>query len=208
VPDPFGGPTVRLLTRTVLAVPVAVLGIVGAVTEGWPLLPWSAGLAVAGATGLAWLQRTCADVLPPLPHPATGALALATVPAVLGGALALGTAGGLVAVALFVVASVTFTRWLPADPITAPAPRTAVLCDATLRRVLRAAPTERLLAEWREVQERTDAGAPADLDVVRVREALLDELAARDPEGTGRWLAEDPTGLPDRHIGREPSAGC
>lgn len=201
-----------VLTRVALGVPAAVLGLTGALAEGWPVLAWGAVLAVAGATALAWLHRSCGDVLTDLAHPATGACTLATLPAVLSGAIVLETAGGLLVMVAIVAASVTFARWLPADQAGPPASRTGALPtpvpdDAVLRRALHAATTAQLLDEWRTVQDRLDAGVPAGLAEVRFRDALIDELATRDPAGTARWLADDPTGRPERHIGREPSPG-
>ncbi len=202
----------RLLIRVSIGVPATVLGLAGAVTEGWPVLAWGAVLAVVGASGLAWLHRSCGDVVPDLAHPATGACALATVPAVLSGAMVLEAAGGLLVMVLMVAGSVAFGLWLPGDRVATPAsrsgaPATPVPDDAALREVLRAATTARLLDEWRALQDRLDQGIPAGLAQVRLRAALIDELATRDPAGTARWLVDDPTGPPERHIRREPG-GC
>ncbi len=212
MPDTFTRSVVRALLWTVLAGPAAVLVVVGALAGGWPVLTWGATLALAGALGSAALNRSCGDVLSPLPHPAVAAAAAGVLPAVQAGAMALGTTGGLLVLPLVVAGSVAFSLWLPTVPPGAPlaraeGSRAAALTDPELRRVLRAAPTAQLLGEWRALQEQVDAGGPPSLEEVRVRDALIDELAARDPAGTARWLTEDPAGLPERHIGREPRAG-
>ncbi len=199
----------RLLIRISMGVPTTVLGLAGAVTEGWPVLAWGAVLAVVGASGLTWMHRSCGDVVPGIAHPATGACALATVPAVLSGAMVLGAAGGLLVMGLLTAGSVAFALWLPADQVGTPAsragaPAPSVPDDDVLRQVLRAATTARLLDEWRVFQDRLDRGIPAGLAEVRFRAALIDELATRDPAGTARWLVDDPTGPPERHIHREP----
>ena len=114
----------------------------------------------------------------------------------------------MLVVLLLVAGTAVLSRWLVTEEAVAAAGRGRLPTgDAVLRRVLAATPLDRLLAEWHRVQERLDGGARADLEEVRLRDALIDEFTARDPAGTRRWLDEDPTGPPDPHLGRNAGLG-
>ncbi|MGY1650743.1 hypothetical protein [Geodermatophilus sp. SYSU D01119] len=192
----------RGAARAAAVVPCVPLVAAGALTGGLPVLGWGAVLAAMGGVVLLWLHRACGDVLPELPHPVTGAALAGLGPAAAAGAVALREAGGLLTLLLLVTGTAVFSSWLAGEDAARSALPTG---EAALRRALTAAPTARLLAEWHAVQERLDDGGAAGLREVRLREALLDAFTQRDPEGTARWLAEDPTGPPDPHLARDPS---
>ncbi|WP_336027109.1 hypothetical protein [Geodermatophilus sp. FMUSA9-8] len=192
----------RGTARAAAAVACVPLVAAGALAGGLPVLGWGAVLAAMAGLVLVWLHRACGDVLPELPHPVPGAALAGLGPAVVAGAAALREVGGLLTLLLLVLGTAVFSSWLAGEEAGRGGLPTG---EAALRRALASAPTDRLLAEWHAVQDRLDEGAPAGLREVRLREALLDAFADRDPGGTARWLAEDPTGPPDPHLARDPS---
>jgi hypothetical protein len=71
--------------------------------------------------------------------------------------------------------------------------------DALLPDVVSAPPTDVLLDERRVTQRHPKARAGDPMCGVRVRTLLIDELQARDPQGTARRLREGLDHPPDRY---------
>ncbi len=168
------------------------------------------GLA-GGAVVAALLRHASADV-PQLPHPALAAAMAGGLPAALAGSSATGPWGGLLLVLLLTVVASLFGRW-----ITSSDPRVRAGLsgrhdlspwdEELLRDVVSALPTDLLLDEWQVTQRCLATGAGDLMWEVRLRDLLIDELQARDPLGTARWLSEGLDHPPGRYIRRDSSLG-
>ncbi|RFU20396.1 hypothetical protein [Geodermatophilus marinus] len=195
----------RLARRTALLCGVA-LACAGALVNPVPSLLWGVVCAVPVGLAVAALRSRDTTDLPPLPPPAAVALGAGCLPAAAAGAATLGAVGGLAVAALLVLAAVLAGSWLASD--LPPLGGTLQPGDeAVLRRALHEMTTEQLTTEWRESGTPSPAGPAAELRRVRLRDLLLDEFAARDPEGTARWLAEGPQAAPERYIRRDAGLG-
>ncbi len=119
--------------------------------------------------------------------------------------------GGFALVLLLTVAAGVLGHWISSDPPGHPGSAggrgPVPWDDALLRDVVSALPTDVLLDEWRVTQRHLTARAGNPMREVRVRDLLIDELQARDPQGTARWLREGLDHPPDRYIRRDSSLG-
>ncbi len=170
--------------------------------------------AVAGSAGGAFvaalLRHASADD-PQLPHPALAAAVAGGLPAALAGSGVIGPWGGLLLVLLIIVAATLFGCWISSNPRLRPSPAggsgLGPWDEELLREVVSALPTDVLLDEWRAAQRRLTTGTGDLMREVGLRGLLIDELQARDPVGTGRWLSEGIEYPPDRYIQRDSSLG-
>jgi hypothetical protein len=167
------------------------------------------GLA-GGAVVAALLRHASADD-PQLPHPALAAAVAGGLPAALAGSGAIGPWGGVLLVLLITVAATLFGRWISSDPRVRSSPAggrgLGPWDEELLREVVSALPTDVLLDEWQVTQRRLTTRAGDLMWEVRLRGLLIDELQARDPVGTARWLSEGINHPPDRYIQRDSSLG-
>jgi len=167
--------------------------------------------APAGAAVVAALLRHASASLPPLPHPAAAAAVAGGSPAALAGAGAMGPWGGLLLVLLLTLATSLFGHWISSDPPARPdlaGGRDPGPWDEDLmREVVSALPTDVLLDEWQVTQRHVGARVGDPMWEVRLRVLLIDELQARDPLGTARWLSAGLDHPPDRYIERDSSLG-
>ncbi len=180
------------------------------VHPGLSLIFGAVSALAGGAVVTALLRHASADD-PQLPHPALAAAVAGGLPAALAGSSAVGPWGGLLLVLLLTVATSLFGRWISSDPRVRPSPARgrapSPWDEELLREVVSALPTDVLLDEWQVTQRRLTAPAGDRMWEVRLRGLLIDELQARDPLGTARWLSEGINHSPDRYIQRDSSLG-
>jgi hypothetical protein len=134
---------------TVSLVPLAALGAVTA-----PQASLLLGAVFAALTGalVHSVRRGAAVDLPPLPHPAVAAVAMAPLPAAVAGAAVFGL--GLLATAGGTLGLVVAVAWWGGSCPALPPERTApgddpAPDDGSLRALLRAVPLDVLFDEWR-----------------------------------------------------------
>ncbi|SFO76163.1 hypothetical protein SAMN05660464_1034 [Geodermatophilus dictyosporus] len=218
----LGGAPVRRAGRALLHLGTLAVGaccvgaaLLGALYAGPRVLP-VALVSGAAAWALARSIRRLADAARPAgvaaPPPSNGVL-VATAAALVvpfgTGIQVLGAAGAhllLVAVGLL---SVHGTVWIHRlDPGAVPAGRGG---PAPLREdpadtcpppeLLRTLPLEDLVAEWHASGDQVHRSSAARRHaVVQWREAVLEEIRRRDPEGFDHWLCTGAAGAPERHL--------
>ncbi len=197
---------VRFATPVMYVVLVAC----GALVEPLPVVALGSAAAVIGGVAMLMLRRGMGADLPPLPHPLAAAGTAAGLPAALTGSGALGPWGGLALALVLTGAALLCGNWLTSDARFAPMVDRAeggIWDEHDVRRLLATVPTDLLLEEWQSTQ-RVPGPAGDPIRVVRLRELLIDELQARDPSGTARWLREGPAEPPGRYIRPDsPSTG-
>ncbi len=166
---------------------------------------------LAGRAVVAALHRHASADAPQLPHPALAAVVAAGLPAAFAGSGATGPWGGLLLVVLLVVTTGFFGRWISSDRVVRPGPPggrdLGSWDEELLRDVVSALPTDLLFDEWQVTQRRLTGRASDLIWEVRLRDLLIDELHARDPLGTARWMNEGINHPPDRYIQRDSSLG-
>lgn len=196
--------------RVATPVTYVVLVAFGALVEPLPVVVLGSVAAVAGGVAVLMLRRGMGADLPPLPHPLAGAVTAAGLPAALTGSGALGPWGGLALAMVLTGAALLCGNWLTTDTRFGPGidPAEGGTWDEhDVRRLLATVPTDLLLEEWQNTQRVPGPGGDP-IRVVRLRELLIDELQARDPSGTARWLREGPAEPPSRYIRPDsPSTG-
>jgi hypothetical protein len=164
-------------------------------------------LAVIGAELMTSLHQAAED-LPRLPHPLVAGVGVGSLPAAVAGTTTLGASPGIVIALGLALGTAAGAQWIASPPVGSPA-RTAATADRvkderSLRQVLRALPTDVLLAEWRSTQTGRGARGSELLQEVRMRELLIDEMQRRDPAGTARWLSEGPGDPPEGYVCDRP----
>lgn len=189
--------------RSLALVVHALLTAIGALMSPGISLVLGVLLAIIGAELVASLHQAPED-LPRLPHPLVAGVGVGSLPAAVVGTATLGASPGIVIALGLALGAAAGLQWIASPPVGSPARMTAtadrVKDERSLRQVLRALPTDVLLAEWRST--RTPGGARGSdlLLAVRMRELLIDEMQRRDPEGTARWLSDGPGEPPDGYI--------
>lgn len=161
--------------------------------------------AVIGGVALVGLRRSLVGDQPPPLHPVVGAALAGGLPAALSGLDVLGPWGGVAVALVLAGAAVLVENWItssPGLPLSAPlgAPRWN---EEGVRRLLAAMPTELLLEEWRASRQDLIADAGDRLRAVRLRDLLIDELQARDPSATARWLSGDTATPPAPYLRKD-----
>jgi len=187
--------------RGVSLVVFATLAALGALLAPGALLLLGAVIAAAGyAAGRALLEVQDAGLRPP-PHPAKAAAGAAVLPAAFVGAEAIGPAAlAVLATGLMVAAVVAALRWAGSSTPPPTRRRTAAEDEASLRQLLPALPVDVLCEEWRGSSIPAGGDGGAGSPDARFRRLVVDELRRRDPDGTTRWLSEDPGSPPDGYV--------
>jgi hypothetical protein len=189
--------------RSLAFVVYAVLTAMGALMLPGLALALGVPFALIGGALVALLHKD-AERLPPLPHPLVAGLCVGSLPVAVAGTTALGVPSGIVIGLGLVIGAAAGVEWLASAPARWPT-RTAARADRvtderSLRQVLRALPTDVLLAEWRSTHVSDDARGSEVVQELRMRELLIDEMQRRDPAGTARWLTESPDDPPDGYV--------
>ncbi|WP_075014979.1 hypothetical protein [Geodermatophilus obscurus] len=176
---------------------------------------------VLGALGAAVGRSVHRTVYRDFPETWTGAWPTAVAAALFvpfaAGVHALGEAGGHLVMVLVLLFSVLSTVWahgleIPHAPsrTTTEPPRPATQQPewpdgSSSHELLRALSVDDLIAEWRSSGEQLhpSSGAPRHT-AVRWREALLEELRRRDPQGFDNWVLDGMRRGPEHHIAADP----
>ena len=198
------GRTLLRILWTLAVVGYALLAAFGALSSPTSSLVLGTAFGIAGRALMASLHRNAGQYLAPLPHPAVAGIALALLPAATAGTNVLGAAGGAV-VGIALIVGLPVGGILAVSRLSAPgrgrSPTVPSAVDRSLEEVLSAVPTDMLFAEWRTTAGETAPGYADDRwSRLRLRGLLIDELLRRDPDGTARWLVEDPDGPPDAYV--------
>ncbi len=207
----------RLATGSLVASYVVVALFGALYTPAGILLLLAPALGALGAAVGRSFHRT---VHPDSTDPRAGAVPGATTAALFvpfaTGVHALGEAGGYLMMVLVLLFSVVSTVWAHSLPVPAAAPRTTTgpprpatqqpgSSDQSSRLLLQALSVDDLIAEWRSSgdQLHPSSGAPQHT-AVRWREALLEELRCRDPQGFDHWVLDGARRDPEHHIATDP----
>lgn len=185
-----------------LYVSVALLGALGSsLLVTFFVVPVSGALGAALARGVHRALHPHTEAPLSIHLPAAVATGL-FFPFVIGMEI-LGSVGGPVSVAIVVLGTLVSVGWahrIASDDTVPPTATGRGLSDADLtsfRALLRALPLEELLHEWRW----TGSKLRADRHVAaQLREALLEEIDRRDPEGFQRWLLDGLEQDPERYV--------
>jgi len=161
------------------------------------------GLSAGLAGGFVRFLHIGSGDLPPLPHPAVAATAMALLSAAVAGAAVFGLGllaggGAVLAVAAVVGGWGGDQPDTRRDRTTLPAPQGSH--DESLRQLLRAVHVGALFDEWRRI---VGTRVPRDRRTAseeRLRRLLLAELERRDPVGCERWRSEAPDAPPDGYV--------
>lgn len=193
----------RLLRAVYLA--AAVLG-----TAVTPPLILVVFVPAAGLTGFAGTVLNCWYLTGRWPdRRPSGSVALlaATAAPFFHAVELLGRVGDLLAVALSGLLALLWLSWLRLTAAT-PCPEAADAGaqgrpggEQSLRELLHVLPLEILCSEWRgHQQDALRTGAAPDPVLARAQQAVLQELARRDPAGFRRWVAQGAADSPESYL--------
>lgn len=176
---------------------------------------------VLGALGAAVGRSVHRTVYRDFPDTWTGAWPTAVAAALFvpfaSGVHTLGEAGGYLVMVLVLLFSVLSTVWAHGLAVPTAPPRTTTgpprpatqqpgsPDQPSSHELLRALSVDDLIAEWRSSGEQLHPSSGAlQHTAVRWREALLEELRRRDPQGFDKWLLDGMRRGPEHHIAANP----